>query len=1499
MKSFAAMMFGQGRMIGLLLLFLTLGGIAKPAEAADVTWTYVGPAFDTAECEAVVLFERCVGGLVTGTFTFPDTAIAQGGGFVSLLNMTHATISGLGYTITSDNPGRVSSDGSIISGAGIWFTDGVPTAWFVGGGMNDGPNNVISISISSTAGSDFASIHYSIPGGYDFTRSFVGLVFKPPHGTWSGSLGGGDNDEAALGACYKGGRLAGNPCNIGTGNKYETVTDYTTAGQNRLDFTRHYNSLATDNTFAAALGPRWSSNYDRYLDISATSVAAQRPDGKILHFTQENGAWRTKSDVDISLTYSGATWTLTDSDDTVETYTQMNSGEGLLQTIVARDGYTQTLDYDSGMHLTSVTDSYGRTLTFTYNGSGQLTQLATPGKLVLSYGYGANGMLTSVSYNTTPATQQVYSYVNQFDLASITDENGNVFASWTYDSEHRALTSQHADGAELVTLSYDSDTTRTVTNALGQKTVYNFEILQGVPKITSISRTATATVPAATQSFTYDANGYTASMTDWNGNRTTYVNDSNGNPTSITEAAGTPQARTTTITYGGPRDRQPGTITAPRLTTAFTYDAAGNVLTRTATDRSGGSTDGQTRAWTFTYDDTGHMLTATNPLSAVTTYTYEGDNVATVTDALGHVSRITSYNGSGLPLSMTDANGVETTFTYDTRNRLLSRTIHDASGQLPPQDATTNFGYDAAGNLTAITLPGGAQLLYTYDAAHRVTAVQNNAGESINYTLDALGGITQTQVSGTAITKTQTAVFDSLGRMLRQIGAYNETTSLAYDAVGNVLTTSDALNHTSTQSFDALNRLIRSVDPLNNATAYAFDAQDNLASVTDPRGLVTNYTYNGFGEVIAQSSPDSGTTSWTLDAAGNRIGETDARGVVTNRTFDRLDRVLTETYPAGAADNVSYTYDEGRFGIGRLTSFRDRSGSTAFAYDARGNVITDTRKIGQQTYITSYTYDLADRVTGITYPDKRSVRYTRDAVGRISAVTMQNQGNTTRTIVSNVTYEPFGPISGMVFGNGVAARLTHDLNYRLTGISAQGSAQVQSLTMAYDSVGDITSITDFATGGNVKGPDRGTFSHSQSFTYDANRRLLTAVGAYGSQSFAYDADGNRTGVTEVSGGATTSSAYAYPPSSNRLSGVSGSSTLAFTYTASGSTATETAPNAGNWYAQSFTYDSRDRNIAVAVQDGNRKGDTRYLYNALGQRVSKERTGAGRDHVDSHGHARYIYDGQGLLLAEETDGQATKNYVYIDGVPVAVMDGGQVHYIHTDQLATPQKMTDERQQIVWNRVSKPFGETFSIAGTASLNLRFPGQYHDAESGLDYNYFRTYSPALGRYTQSDPIGLMGGINTYAYVGQNPVNWADPAGLCDPKNLQRCQQLLLDMQWKAQLLTERMAAYNPWLDALSGWPYRIKGVIYYTKRYTHYRTILGLQRGIVKNYREYKRLKCDKDDGGPGTGKVPDDVLDKATTPIIPPPGLPSPNIQPPDPSTMLPYLLLPLILVPLFI
>ena len=148
------------------------------------------------------------------------------------------------------------------------------------------------------------------------------------------------------------------------------------------------------------------------------------------------------------------------------------------------------------------------------------------------------------------------------------------------------------------------------------------------------------------------------------------------------------------------------------------------------------------------------------------------------------------------------------------------------------------------------------------------------------------------------------------------------------------------------------------------------------------------------------------------------------------RTFDKLNRVLTETYPASPGENITYTYDAhgaSNDGIGHLTGITDESGTTAYTYNERGDVLTDTRTINGKSYTTSYSYDLADHVIGITYPSGDVVTYTRDAVGRITSATYKAAGSsTTTTLVSKVTYDPFGPVTGLTYGNGVSTSYIYD-----------------------------------------------------------------------------------------------------------------------------------------------------------------------------------------------------------------------------------------------------------------------------------------------------------------------------------------------------------------------------------------------------------------------------------------------------------------------------------------
>ncbi|MGH7158410.1 MAG: RHS repeat domain-containing protein, partial [Candidatus Saccharimonadales bacterium] len=153
-----------------------------------------------------------------------------------------------------------------------------------------------------------------------------------------------------------------------------------------------------------------------------------------------------------------------------------------------------------------------------------------------------------------------------------------------------------------------------------------------------------------------------------------------------------------------------------------------------------------------------------------------------------------------------------------------------------------------------------------------------------------------------------------------------------------------------------------------------------------------------------------------------------------------------------------------------------------------------------------------------------------------------------------------------------------------------------------------------------------------------------------------------------------------------------------------------------------------------------------------------------------GTTLYHYDLGGQLLAETTeDGTPLRDYLWHDDEPLAQIDtaGGfeTLRYLHTDHLKTPRLATGPGGAILWRWEGEAFGSTVPELASATINLRFPGQYFDAETGLHYNYFRDYDPTIGRYVQSDPIGLAGGLNTYAYTANNPIAFADPLGLIDP--------------------------------------------------------------------------------------------------------------------------------------
>ena len=592
----------------------------------------------------------------------------------------------------------------------------------------------------------------------------------------SGKLVG--SGSLATGDCQ-----CGDPIDINTGNVHEQFIDYSTRGSNLLQFIRYYNSRA-QGTYSTEIGTNWRSNFDRYLQLFSSEVVAERANGQQLIFTLQSGTWVSDSDVDVTLSESGSTWTLTDGDDTVETYNAINGIEATLTTIESRNGYEQTLTYNSSGLLMAVTDSYGRSLSFAYNGSDMLQTVTTPDSSAINYAYASTTggpNLTSATYSDGSAVSYSYTFAQLPNvLTGIRDEDGNNYATWTYDIYGRGLTSQHGNGADLVTVVYDDSTSSTtVTNAFGVTDTYTFTTLEGVPKVAQISRAATSTTAAASEEFTYDTNGYLANKNDWNGNQTTYVNNNHGLPTTINEAVGTSAARTKAITYDSTWVHLPATIVSPGLTTSFAYDGYGEVLTKTLTDTTSTttpySTSGQARTWTNAWSNS-LLASVKTPNGNITRFGYDGSGALTsVTDAKGHVTNIASHTGGGLPEVIVDPNGVTTTLTYSPRLWPLSSLVSGSVGAY-----TTSWSYDSAGNLLRTTLPDGSYIANIHDSAHRLIQITDSLGSSMSYTLDALGDRTMTTITakgGTSAVWQDTKTFDALGRLLVDAQGAGQTTT--------------------------------------------------------------------------------------------------------------------------------------------------------------------------------------------------------------------------------------------------------------------------------------------------------------------------------------------------------------------------------------------------------------------------------------------------------------------------------------------------------------------------------------------------------------------------------------------------------------------------------------------------------------------------------------------------------------------------------------------------
>lgn len=583
--------------------------------------------------------------------------------------------------------------------------------------------------------------------------------------------------------------------------------------------------------------------------------------------------------------------------------------------------------------------------------------------------------------------------------------------------------------------------------------------------------------------------------------------------------------------------------------------------------------------------------------------------------------------------------------------------------------------------------------------------------------------------------------YDELGRVIRQYGNNGQSTRYSYDGNGNLTSTQDAANRTTSYEYDALNRVKKILAPDNTTTTISHDGGDRVSSVTDPRNLTTSFSYDGFGQLWSQSSPDTGTTSFQYGDSGLRTKMTRNDNSEVNYSYDALGRLTSQT---GGGESREYSYDLCGHGISRLCG-AVAQGTIYFGYTPDGRVAVTRELWGGHDDWMLYDYDTLGRMIGINYGGAYAT-YTY-ADGQLSGVYLYD-GTSNNPIATDIVLRPFGGVESWTYGNGLSRRYNYDLDGRVTGISVGDSQSViQSLTYAYNASNEITAITN--------GIDA---SMNQNLGYDLLSRL-TSVTSSKNEAITYDNNGNRTLTDWVAPIYNVVDA-----TSNRISsdynGVPGAG-ISYTHDARGNRSSQ------SWSGSSATYSydpfnrlrtlSRTANTTYLspgyVMATYPAGTTTYTVNALDQRVAKS---------GPLGTHRFVYGGAGNKLMSEYTAGAWHRYIWLGDEPIALQRNNQLYFIHSDHLLRPEIATDSAKIVQWRARNYHSDRGIVLDNIGGLNLGFAGQYFDAESGLWHNGFRDYDSRLGRYIQSDPIGLWGGMNPYSYVDGNPVNNVDPLGL-----------------------------------------------------------------------------------------------------------------------------------------
>jgi RHS repeat-associated protein len=765
-------------------------------------------------------------------------------------------------------------------------------------------------------------------------------------------------------------------------------------------------------------------------------------------------------------------------------------------------------------------------------------------------------------------------------------------------------------------------------------------------------------------------------------------------------------------------------------------------LTYNSSHRVTQAVDNAGRAVSYGYDVNGRLSQVTNATGGTTSYTWDASNrLLTVTDARNNTIATNTYDSNSRVASQRIGTGGTYTFGYttDANNRVTQTDVTDPGGHV------TRYTFNADGVVTGKTLAPGTSSAETWSytltpTTDYLSSVTDPLGHQTSYTYDSNGNVTSaTRLAGTSAARTTT--FDTSG------------------PYGQLASVTDPLGHKTNLGYDAMGSLASVTNPASQVTSYTYAADGQLASVANTTSDKVSAGYNPLGQLVSSTDPLHRVSQNWSDAVNRPVITTAADGGQTVRGYDAGNHITQVISPGG--QQVGYSYNpDGQLSVvtdannhttnysydtdGRSTGWAQTGGtSVSRTYDPAGNLASATDGRGKTTTIS---YDGLNRPSVVRYgvsggSASSSVSYGYDALNRLTSQQDSVAGTT------SIGYDDAGEPTTVSTPQG-AISYSYDAAGRRTGMTVAGGTPI---SYGYTAANALAGVTQGST--------------SVGYGYDTDGRLSSIALPGATQSYAYDAAGQLSSIGYTSGSTTLGGlSYSYDPV-GRVVGESGSwarLALPAAMTAGYNAANEaTVVNgvaqsyngAGNLISDgtnSYSWNDRGQLAGVTGPSVNES----YGYSSAGLRTSVTSGGSSTS---------YLWDLSGNQVAELTGGSASATQLTglaVDRTLVRAVATGSRSQL-TDRLGSVVATTDSSGTVQAQYGYTPYGEQVASGESAAGAPGFTGRTASSATGLQYNRDRYYNPALGRFISQDPIGQGGGLNTYAYVGGDPVNLVDPSG------------------------------------------------------------------------------------------------------------------------------------------